>query len=86
MILAHSTHLKGIGWYEDGHEIPWITVTLATLISKEFCARISLGYCEPTSINADDWHDRGDEGVLQVAGAGERPSRLNSEKSLGQHI
>ncbi len=37
-VLAHSTHLRGAGTYEDGIETPRIRVTLATGISPERCA------------------------------------------------
>ena len=36
-VLAHSTHLRGIGTFENGIEHPRIQVTLATGISAEEC-------------------------------------------------
>src|SRR4030067_3289624 len=42
-VLAHSTHLKGIGEYSNGIEEPRIMVTLATQIPKEICEEVNLG-------------------------------------------
>ncbi|CAN5755089.1 hypothetical protein BH18ACI5_BH18ACI5_04150 [soil metagenome] len=41
-VLAHSTHLKGLGTYDAGTgiETPRIQVTLATGIPAERCARL----------------------------------------------
>jgi nickel-dependent lactate racemase len=75
-ILAHSTHVRGIGSYEDGIEIPRVQVTLATAIPEEECRAINLGYRDPASINPDDWRDREDEGLLLVPHAGEVLYRL----------
>jgi nickel-dependent lactate racemase len=70
-VLAHSTHLKGSGTYENGIETPRITVTLASQIPPEDCARLNLGYLDPATINIDEWKDRTDEGILYVPKAGE---------------
>lgn len=72
-VLAHSTHLRGIGQYdaETGVETPRINVTLATGISRERCHKVNLGYLDPNSINFDDWRNREDEGILLVPKAGE---------------
>lgn len=75
-ILAHSTHVRGIGTYEDGAEKPRIDVTLATGISAETCARINLGYRNPDSIDPADWAGRASEGRLLVRNAGEVLHRL----------
>ncbi len=40
-ILAHSTHVRGIGTYTDGIEKPRVKVTLATSIPKEICDEIN---------------------------------------------
>ena len=50
-VLAHSTHVKGIGRYEDGVETPRITVTLATGIGPEECRAVNLGYRDHRSID-----------------------------------
>lgn len=75
-ILAHSTHVRGIGEMLDGVEKPRIQVTLATSISKDECEAINLGYRDPDSIDPDDWRGREDDGVLVVPQAGEVLYRL----------
>ncbi len=69
--LAHSTHVRGIGTYENGIEKCRAQVTLATSIPPEKCELINLGYRDPDSINPEDYADREDEGVLLVPKAGE---------------
>jgi nickel-dependent lactate racemase len=75
-VLAHSTHLKGSGTYENGIETPRIRVTLASQIPPEDCARLNLGYMDPASITIDEWKNREDEGILFVPKAGEYLYRL----------
>jgi nickel-dependent lactate racemase len=70
-VLAHSTHLKGSGTFENGVERPRIQVTLASQIPPEDCARLNLGYMDPASINVEAWQNREDEGILFVPKAGE---------------
>ena len=70
-VLAHSTHLRGDGTYENGVERPRIRVTLASRIPRERCERIGLGYLDPETVNPDDWHGREDEGIVIVERAGE---------------
>ncbi len=70
-VLAHSTHVRGIGCMEDETEKPRVNVVLATQIPPETCAKISLGYIDPATINPQDYADREDEGVLYVPKAGE---------------
>jgi len=70
-ILAHSTHVKGIGTYEDGVERPRIEVSLATAIPEDECRRVNLGYRDPRSIRPEDFAGREAEGVLCVPKAGE---------------
>lgn len=69
--LAHSTHVRGIGTYEDGVEKCRVKVTLATSIPREVCEEINLGYRDPATINPADYADREDEGILYVPKAGE---------------
>lgn len=75
-VLAHSTHLRGIGTFEDGVERPRIRVTLATGIPRERCERVNLGYRDPATINPEEWTGREDEGILVVPRAGEILYRL----------
>ena len=75
-VMAHSTHVKGIGTFENGVEKPRINVVLATQIPPKVCKKINLGYRDPRSINVDEWKDREDEGILYVPKAGEMLYRL----------
>lgn len=77
-ILAHSTHVKGMGSFDpaSGVETPRIRVTLATDIPEERCRRINLGYCNPATIDPQAWQGREDEGVLVVPRAGEMLYRV----------
>ena len=75
-VLAHSTHLRGSGVMENGIEKPNVHVTLASKISAEDCARLNLGYLDPSKINFAEWQDREEEGVLYVPKAGEILFRL----------
>jgi nickel-dependent lactate racemase len=79
-VLAHSTHLRGIGEYEatTGVESPRINVTLATHIPEERCHRLNLGYLNPDEINFEEWQDREDEGILLVPKAGELLYRVKA--------
>ena len=78
-VLAHSTHLRGIGTFEDGVERPRIRVTLATGIPEERCRRVNLGYLDPSTIDVAEWEGHGDEGILVVPKAGEMLYRLKRE-------
>ncbi len=79
-ILAHSTHVRGLGSYVDGIERPRVKVVLATGITPEVCARISLGYQDPREIDPETFADREDEGVLYVPRAGEMLHRLDQSQ------
>lgn len=77
-VLAHSTHLKGLGNYDPrtGIESARIKVTLATGIPAERCKRINLGYLAPEEINIREWQNREEEGILFVPKAGEMLYRI----------
>lgn len=75
-VMAHSTHVRGSGLYENGIEKPRVRVTLATGIAKEICEKINLGYRDPDSIHPEEWMNREDEGYLYVPKAGEMLYRL----------
>jgi nickel-dependent lactate racemase len=77
-VMAHSTHVKGIGTYEDGVERPRINVVLATGIPEERCRRINLGYRDPATIRFEEWQGREHEGILFVPKAGEILYRLKN--------
>lgn len=76
-ILAHSTHVRGIGKMENGVEKCRVKVTLATQIPPEMCAQINMGYRDPATINIADFENREDEGILYVPKAGEMLYRLS---------
>jgi nickel-dependent lactate racemase len=75
-ILAHSTHLKGLGRYDEatGRETPRVRVTLATGIPREVCDRVNLGWLDPATVDVDAW--RRDPDALVVPRAGEMLYRV----------
>lgn len=75
-VVAHSTHVRGIGKFENGIEKPRIDVILATQIPEERCRKVNLGYMNPDSIRIEDYKDRESEGILYVPKAGETLYRL----------
>lgn len=75
-VLAHSTHVRGAGTFENGIEKCRVRVTLASQIPPEVCERINLGYRDPATINIEDFANREDEGILLVRKAGEMLYRL----------
>jgi len=77
-VLAHSTHVRGIGTYEGGVEKPRIQVTLATGIDEQTCRRINLGYRDPASLDVSQWQGRESEGRLYVPKAGEMLYKLKN--------
>ena len=76
-ILAHSTHVKGLGTYDaaTATETPRIRVTLATSIPRQRCERINLGYLDPATIDPKTWDD-GSASELVVHRAGEMLYRM----------
>lgn len=77
-VLAHGTHLRGSGTYENGIERARIQVTLSSRIPREDCERLALGYLDPNTIIVDEWKDREAEGVLFVPKAGEMLYRVRA--------
>jgi nickel-dependent lactate racemase len=99
-VMAHSTHVKGVGTYEEGVERPRIRVTLATQISEAECRVLNLGYRDFRTIDVDEWKDRRMDGLLYVPKAGETlhrlrrdplrrsdpsPGRPSTESAIGEH-
>lgn len=70
-VLAHSTHVRGIGRFEDGTDKPRIEILLASSISENKCKQVNLGYMDYRDINIDDYRGREEEGILFVDKAGE---------------
>ncbi len=83
-VLAHSTHVRGVGAYENGVERPRVQVTLATQIPEGTCRAINLGYRDPASIQVEDYAGREDEGVLYAPQAGEMLYRLANPPAWAQ--
>jgi len=75
-VLAHSTHVRGDGHFENGIESPRARVALATKLSPEDCTQLALGYHNPKEIDVTSWQNREDEGVLYVPKAGEMLYRV----------
>lgn len=81
-VMAHSTHVRGLGRYEDGVELPRITVTLATRIPEERTRKVNLNYRDYRSIDVESLRGREDEGILVVDHAGEVLHRLKDESLI----
>ena len=77
-VLAHSTHVRGLGTMQGGVEKPRIEVVLASAIPEETCRKINLGYLDPQTLNPDDYRNREAEGILFVEKAGEILHRLQN--------
>ncbi|KJS03079.1 MAG: hypothetical protein VR65_02210 [Desulfobulbaceae bacterium BRH_c16a] len=77
-VLAHSTHVRGLGAMEGGIEKPRIEVILASAIPPEMCAKINLGYLDPNTLDPDRYRNREAEGILFVDKAGEVLHRLRT--------
>ena len=77
-VLAHSTHVRGIGTFEHGVEKCRIKVTLATGIPHEVCESINMGYRDPKTIDIESYANREAEGVLLVRKAGEMLFKLSN--------
>ena len=75
-VLAHSTHVRGTGTYQNGVEKPRVEVVLASAIPKEKCEQINLGYLNPEEIRIEDYQEKEDQGILYVDHAGEILYRL----------
>jgi lactate racemase len=78
-VLAHGTHLRGSGVFENGIEKARIEVTLSSQVSPEDCKKLSLGYMNPDEIDVTEWQNREDEGILFVPKAGEMLYRLTKD-------
>ncbi len=84
--LAHSTHVRGIGTYEDGVEKCRVQVTLATGIPEEICREVNLGYRDPATIEPAEYADREDEGILYVPKAGEMLYHLKQRPAWAREM
>jgi nickel-dependent lactate racemase len=80
-VIAHSTHVRGLGTFENGVEKCRVLVTLASGVSEDVCRKINLGYRDPKSIRVEDYANREAEGVLLVRKAGEMLFQLRNPPS-----
>jgi len=76
-LLAHSTHLRGAGTFDDvnGEQLR-ITVTLATGISESRVRAMNLNYLDPATLNVSDYQN--DSETMVLPNAGEILYRLES--------
>jgi nickel-dependent lactate racemase len=58
-VLAHGTHLRGSGTFENGVERARVRVSLSTGISRADCEQLALGYVPPESVDLDSWAAEG---------------------------
>jgi hypothetical protein len=75
-VLAHSTHVRGTGTFENGEEKPRIQVVLATAIPENQCRAVNLDYHDPNDINVATWRAQDPEKRLLVNPAGETLYRV----------
>jgi nickel-dependent lactate racemase len=77
-ILAHSTHLKGLGTYDTatGVESPRIKVTLATGIPRERTEHVALNYMDPSEVDVERARSEWGGDSLVVPRAGEMLYRI----------
>ncbi|MYW05026.1 DUF2088 domain-containing protein [Streptomyces sp. SID3343] len=74
-VLAHSTHLRGAGTYDEEHgERCRLTVTLATGIPEDVVRRANLGHLDPAAVDFEAL--AADPDTLVVPQAGEVLHRL----------
>lgn len=75
-VLAHSTHLRGAGTYDEttGEEHGRVTVTLATGIPEQRVRAVNLDYLDPAAIDLEAWATAPE--TLVVPRAGEDLFRL----------
>jgi nickel-dependent lactate racemase len=70
-VLAHSSHVRGIGTFENGVEKCRAQVTLASQIPEATCRRINLGYLDPDTVDPAQYAGREAESILLVPKGGE---------------
>jgi len=80
-VLAHSSHVRGTGTFQNGIEKPRMEVVLATSIPRSKCEQMNLGYLDPAEIDLSEYKGRETDGILFVDHAGEILHRL--ERSEG---
>ena len=82
--LAHSTHVAGPGWFEDGEEHLAARRILVSKISREQCAAVNLDYLTAEEVEAKY---RNDPDTLWVEKAGEQLMMTVGERHrLGEAV
>ena len=79
-VLAHSTHFRGNGKFENGIEYPRVKLSLASKISPDDCDHLALGYVDPNNIDLNEWERNSDSSRLYIPKAGEVLYRLRSQR------
>jgi nickel-dependent lactate racemase len=68
-VLAHSTHLRGAGTYDEEHgERSRVRVTLATGIPEDVVRRANLDYLDPADVDLEAFRTDGETFVVPEAG------------------
>jgi lactate racemase len=70
-ILAHSTHVRGRGVFQNGIETARITVSVASGLSRDRIEKLNLHYYDPASIDLNQWKQDQSGETLLVPHAGE---------------
>jgi nickel-dependent lactate racemase len=85
-VIAHSTHVFGIGTFENGVEKGRVRVSLATGIPEDECKAVNLGYRDWRTIQLEDYANREDEGILLVPKAGEMLYHLRQRPAWAREM
>lgn len=75
-VLAHVTHVTGVGAMVDGVERPRVRLHLASGLDRAMCEKLNLGYISPAMLDINAL--RNEPGTLVVDDAGEVLYRLRS--------
>jgi nickel-dependent lactate racemase len=75
-VLAHSSHVRGIGTCVNGVEHDRMDVMLASAIPERECREVNLSYLDPAVIGVQDYLSRATDDTLMVPEAGEVLYRL----------
>ena len=67
-VLAHVTHVTGVGRFADGIETLRMKILLASALSEERCKAINLGYLDPAQVDLAAYERADDTLVIRDAG------------------
>ena len=85
-VLAHSTHVHGLGTYENGVETPRARVILATGIGEADMPPDQSRLPRSQTIRPGDYVQREEEGVLLVPKAGEMLFQLKNPPAWARGV